>query len=239
MVGRPGDPVWVVFLTCVLSHLPMIPTIVLLYRRRLAYECVSGAYAVLVSFMYHTCEIFGARAFLTAHQWHRLDNIGAIGSIFISCMHLARFENPMVTDIFKYAGACVIAILQEGYPWDERYTAAPVLVALAVPAISLGFTPRRRLSILWRRLAVCGILFAMSIVFFILGLDDSNDPFRMFHGLFHCFVAGAMFVLWLSMRPMRGLRVGGVASGGGGGGPPKDSPTGKLIDSDVEEYSLV
>lgn len=204
MPGRPGDPVWAVFLTCVLSHVPMLPTIVLLYRRRLPFECINGLYSIVVSFMYHACEAAGnSTFFMSPGQWHRLDNVGAIGSIVVTMVHLACIESQQVSDYIKFIAMVIITILQEGHPWDVRYTVAPILLSVALPLFSHFLYPRRRRGIVGRRLVFSGVFFAVAIVFFVVGLDDSNDPFRMFHGLFHCFVAAAMFCTWAAIRPVK------------------------------------
>ena len=39
-----------------------------------------------------------------------------------------------------------------------------------------------------------------AVPFFVLGLDDANDPYRMFHGLWHIFVGGASYYLWQTVR---------------------------------------
>lgn len=195
-----GGPPWAVFVTCVLSHLPMLPTVVLLYRKRMPLECVAGLFSVIVSFMYHLCETFDCIILLSELRWHRLDNVGAISSLGATFLHLACL-NQLLTDYLKCILFTVVLVLQEWNPWNEICTAVPVAVCIAVPVVSHLANKRRRLRLYLRRLLTGIGFFLLSLIFFVLGLDDANDPLRMFHGLFHVSVAVGMFSFWVSFRP--------------------------------------
>lgn len=197
--GESESP-WPVFVTCVLSHLPMFLTISVLYRRRLPFECMAGCFSVLVSFMYHTCECFDTIVYLSPLRWHRLDNIGAITSLTVTCVHMACIENQLIVDYAKFAMFFVVVVLQEGRPWDVEFTLLPVCVGVAVPFVSHAMWKRRRKGLLWQRVFVGCALLGMAVVCFQLGLDEKNDPFRMFHGFFHVFVALGIFTFWSSIR---------------------------------------
>ena len=200
MPGRPEDPRWAVFITCVVSHLPMVFTVVLLIRRQMRYECMVGCFAVVVSFMYHTCECFQSKLFLSELRWHRLDNIGEITSLGCSCLHLACFESRAVLEYVQPAVLFIVIILQEAAPWDVRYTVVPVCACMATPIVSQMLNQRRRQGIYLRRLLVGVGACAVGVVFFAIGLDDGNDPFRMFHGLFHICMGIAVFFFFYSLR---------------------------------------
>ncbi|KPA73123.1 hypothetical protein ABB37_10104 [Leptomonas pyrrhocoris] len=207
MPGRPEDPRWAVFITCVVSHLPMLFTVALLMRRQMRTECVLGFFAVMVSFMYHTCECFHTVLFLSEMQWHRLDNIGAITSVGCSCLHLACLESRGMLEYVQSAALFAVIIVQEAAPWDIRYTAAPVGMCVCVPVVSHVLYPRRRQGIVIRRLINGLAACAFGFVFFAIGLDDQHDPFRMFHGLFHvCIGIGVFFFFYCLRRPVERKR---------------------------------
>lgn len=203
MAKRPSDPEWTVFITCVLSHLPMLLTIFYLFRRNYIFECCMGVFSLVVSFMYHTCECFDTTLFLSELRWHRLDNICAITSVGVTCVYLARIENQALMDYIKYVYFFVVMILQEGHPWDERYTAAPVALAVMFAIAAHIRDPRRRRGLVLRRLILAILLDGVAVFFFALGLNDQGDPYRIFHGLFHLFIAFGVFASWTAIRVQR------------------------------------
>jgi predicted membrane channel-forming protein YqfA (hemolysin III family) len=189
-----------VFITCVVSHLPMLFTVVLLMRRSMRQECVMGLFAVMVSFMYHTCECFQSVLFLSEMHWHRLDNIGAITSVGCSCLHLACLESRAVLEYAQSAVLFIVIILQEAAPWDLRYTVVPVCVCVTVPIASHVLNRRRRQGLHVRRLIIGLASCAVGAVNFVIGLDDQNDPLRVFHGLFHVFIGVGIFFFFYALR---------------------------------------
>ncbi|GET87536.1 hypothetical protein, conserved [Leishmania tarentolae] len=201
MADDPYDSKYVLFLTCVLSHLPMVCVVVFLARRNLRFEAVTGAYSVIVSVMYHMCECFETRLFMSEGRWHRLDNIGAIVCVGCSCIQLAGFENRAVLEYLQYTVVFIIIILQEAAPWDIRYTIGPIAICIAVPVVAHLLDRRRRQVFLMRRLINGLIALAIGGIFFVLGLDEANDPARMYHGLFHICITITVFFFYYSLRP--------------------------------------
>lgn len=52
-----------------------------------------------------------------------------------------------------------------------------------------------------------GLMFALfASVFFILGLDEHNDPFRICHSIAHVFMGAALYQLWAIVPPRRKKR---------------------------------
>lgn len=201
MPGRTDDPRWAVFLTCVVSHLPMLGVVTLLVRKKMRFEAMIGAYAVTVSFMYHACECFQTSFFLSELRWHRLDNIGAISSLGCSCIHLACFESRALLDYLQYAVLFAVIIVQEAAPWDVTYTIVPVAACICVPVVSHLLNRRRRQGLVLRRFFIGLAACAVGIFFFVLGLDDMSDPVRIFHGLFHICIAATIFFFFFALRP--------------------------------------
>ncbi|CBZ25353.1 conserved hypothetical protein [Leishmania mexicana MHOM/GT/2001/U1103] len=201
MVHRPDDSKYALFFTCVLSHLPMVAVVAFLVRRNLRFEGVVGAYSVTVSFMYHMCECFETSLFMSEGRWHRLDNIGAIVSVGCSCLQLTCFENRIVLEYLQYIVVFIIIILQEAAPWDVRYTIGPVAICIAVPIVSHLLNPRRRQGFVLPRVLNGLVALALGGIFFVMGLDELNDPVRIYHGLFHVCMTMTIFFFFSAMHP--------------------------------------
>ncbi|KAG5508127.1 hypothetical protein JKF63_05379 [Porcisia hertigi] len=200
MPGRPGEPRSALFFTCMLSHFPMLGVVVFLMRRNFRFEGVVGAFAMTVSLMYHTCECFERSFILPEMRWHRLDNIGAITSVGCSCIQLSCFENRALLDYIQYVVLFSVIILQEIAPWDLIYTVIPVSLCISVPIIAHTINHQRRQRLYLRRLIMGLLAWGVAIICFILGLDDMNDPARIYHGFFHVFSAVGVFFFFYALR---------------------------------------
>lgn len=178
----------------------MLLVVRLMIRQQLYYESIMGCFSLLVSFMYHTCECFNTVLILPEIKWHRLDNIGAITAISCTCLHLACFERKELCDCLQYIALFLVIILQEISPWDIRYTVWPVLAVICIPLLSHWLYPPRRAFLMMNRLLLGLAAAAVAFFFFGLGLNDRQDPFRIFHGLFHVFIALTVLLLLSSIR---------------------------------------
>ncbi|ORC87849.1 uncharacterized protein TM35_000202580 [Trypanosoma theileri] len=200
MAGGRDDPPWATFLTCCLSHLALFPTMKFLHRQNMLYEFSLSCFAALVSFMYHTSECFHRRLFLSTLQWHRLDNIGAISSITITCLHLSCFESETVMDNLKFVFFFATLILQEFDPWNVTYTVLPVFLGALMVLMSHFLKPRRRKCIIRKKFLAGLTSCCFGAVFFSWGLDNRNDPFRIWHGLFHVCMGLGFYQFFISIR---------------------------------------
>lgn len=197
MVPRNDSP-FIVFLTCVVSHVTILPCMALLFKRRWLWELFVVIGSMLSSFMYHACQALGVRMFLTELQWHRIDNIFAIAGLGQVFIYAANFSDPTLEFSLKSSALLVGIIAQERDPWNVLYTVVPIGFYASIPIIG-AFTWNRRVlgSTYDKKALVLGIgAFACAVPFFILGLDDDNDPYRMFHGLWHLIGGVAAYYLW-------------------------------------------
>ncbi|EPY25209.1 hypothetical protein STCU_00015 [Strigomonas culicis] len=199
----PGSNVWGEVIVCFITHIPFVWTSAVLFRRGFPFECVSALFTTIFSFMYHYCEIADTAIILRPLQWHRLDNITAISSFMNICYHLTLFEKAETRNYIYFLSFFVVMILQEGYPWDERYTAGPVLFAVPFPIISLLLYPQKRAFLNLRRVAIGVFVTLLSALFFIRGLDDKTDPLRIFHGMFHLLVGVGVYIMWSGIKYQR------------------------------------
>ncbi len=219
---REGDNRYVIALTTVLSHVSVLPALRCIFRRGWYLEAYQGAFALLVSFMYHWCETFRSRVFLSELQWHRLDNIGGITAFALLFVHLCCIRNAHVDQGLRYFALFFAIVIQEKDPWNPFYTMLPFGMFLVLPFIFVGcgFLRQRRPPFHYDSLAKGLGALAVAIPFFVLGLDDENDPYRMFHGLWHLIAGVAFYHLWNVVRiypaihPNQGVKehdVAGVA----------------------------
>lgn len=197
---REGESPFILFVTTVLSHLTMLPMPYFFYKRGYVMELCGALFALLVSFMYHSAESFDTSLFLTEKEWHRLDNIGIVSMMGIWDVYLCCFTNPFVDMCCKCFCIFFTLIMQQKHPWDVRFTVAPIILFSIFPISKYCFV-EQRLPVVNVRYLLTGIFFAcFAIPFFILGLNDREDPYRMYHGGWHFFMGIGSFFLWLMVK---------------------------------------
>lgn len=204
---------WVLTLTCVLTHIPMIPSLLFVYRRHFLFEAFCGACLLVCSITYHVTEAFDTSFFMDAGRWHKLDNVFAISSVAGTCVHLACIDNRVWRTKLLYGGFFIIMVLQEANPWNETYTFIPIACSVAFAIVSHLFNSQKRKRIILRRIAYGLLSLGAAGFFFVLGLDDANDPGRVFHGIFHVFVGVATYFLWASLAATPEYRIETAAPG--------------------------
>jgi hypothetical protein len=195
-----NDPPLAVFFTCCLSHFAFVPSLVQQYRRRWHFEFCVGIAAIMCSFMYHTCQAFNTVLFLSELQWHRLDNIGALSSFAILFVYLANIKDPQIEAYLKYMLILMSVIIQEKDPWNEIYTFVPVLVMSLIPFVSHGLVYRKMPQFEAKNFVMGFGLLAAALPFFVAGLDDGNDPYRLYHGMWHVVGSFSSLFLWRIVR---------------------------------------
>lgn len=194
-----GDNEYAICLTTVVSHLAIVPALWQLIKRRWIYEVAISIFAVFVSFMYHLCQAFGMRFFLSELQWHRLDNIGALGCFGAFFTHLCCFRDPNLDSSVKFLTLFLSIIVQEHSPWNEMFTFVPILSFALLPVVIHVFQRKRPLYDMRSFVYGFGGL-AAAVPFFVAGLDDDNDPWRMYHGMWHVLGGLSSFYLWRVVR---------------------------------------
>lgn len=197
-----------IFITNVISHISMLPTVRLLVGRRWSFEASISAYAISSSFMYHLTQALQAKIFYEEIDWHRVDNFGAISSFGAWLTYMACFGNPLLDQYIKYFTVFVTVFSQVAYPWEIAYTIVPILSFAMMPIVTFliryfnaSGTPLARinqaLSVYNAKHAGIGLGLLMVALFcFHLGLDENNDPYRIFHGGWHAFGGFSSYHLW-------------------------------------------
>lgn len=194
-----GESHILLFITTVVSHVTALPTFYFLYRRRYIFELCAVAFALGTSFMYHTCESLDVTIILNEKQWHRLDNMGIIAMLGVWYTFFAAFPNPAVEMACKCSAIFLAIISQQQHPWDVRFTVAPILLLGLQPVVQHCLINRRPPALHKRQFAIGFLFIVVAVPFFIMGLDDPRDPYRIFHGLWHFFGGLAMLFSWMSV----------------------------------------
>lgn len=188
---------WVLVVTTCLSHISVAPALGFLFKQRWLVEFSVGVFCLVTSVMYHLADCFNRRFFLSELQWHRLDNIAALSAFGVLFTHLADIggRHHAGRQLIALATIFVSMVVQERDPWNEWYTFVPIACFIAIPVAAHAWRlqwPRYR-----RKLAIRGaVLMLMALAGFVLGLDDRNDRWKLFHGGWHFFGGLAMYDLW-------------------------------------------
>lgn len=186
---------WCVFAVTLAGAICVIPAVIQLVRRRWAWEAGTLLFSSITSFMYHSCDAFkGSEFFLDELHWHRLDNIAGIASFGALFAYLCNLRSPFAEQSIKFCALFLTVLLQERAPWDLWYTFTPVLLFASLPFAAHIFVHRRWPAYDWRSFGIGFGSLAVATVFFVLGLDDANDPCRLFHGLWH--MVGSLSALY-------------------------------------------
>lgn len=191
----------IVLLVTLVSHFALFPTIYLFYTRKLTFELSVSVFGLLSSFMYHLSQALGHPLVLTDLHWHRLDNIGAISLTGLLFVNFACIKHSEVETCLKYAVFFLTLIFQEQNPWEEIYTAAPIILFTLIPVWNILMLERELPNISIPNLIKGASLGAISVLFFILGLNDEGDPYRILHGIWHVGIGIGSYYLWSIVKP--------------------------------------
>lgn len=197
---RPGENPFVLFLTTVVSHITMISTPYLFYKRHYVYELCAATFGLIASLMYHTCDSFDVTIILSEKQWHRLDNVGIISMMGVWYVFVCCFTDPIVERACKYCTLLITIVFQQLHPWDVRFTAIPIMLFGLLPVVQYCFVLRRLPSLNLRYFLIGAGCVLLALPFFVLGLNDAEDPYRVYHGLWHFFGGLSSICFWLMIR---------------------------------------
>jgi hypothetical protein len=180
----------------VLTDIAFLPPLMIMWRYRRHFELYVGIFQLVTGFLYNFCNALNVNVFLTELQWHGLNNILTTTYFLLLLIHLQANSNPTVDIVLRYAAftAVWIAQIKDEY-WNPYYTAIVVLAFCLMPVCKFGGAmrlPPYDFDKLFRGFfAGCA-----SAVCFLAGLDDSVDPYRIFHGLSQMLVGLALYYLW-------------------------------------------
>jgi len=187
------------FLLTGVTNFAGIPVLIQFWKKKMYYQSMIAVLVLSTSFMYHSMDSMDIdRMFLTATEWHRIDNIGAIGSFSMVCVYLMDNQNPNLDIKLNLIGLFATLLFQERAPWVLGYTLYPIAIYLAM-WLMIGCVTRKRKAKYNKKMLVRGWGFMfLAVIAFIKGLDEYGDYLRFYHGMWH-FIAGiASFYMWQS-----------------------------------------
>lgn len=187
------------------SNFVTIPVCLYVAYKKKYFEFFMGVFTILTSFLYHVCESLDVVFYLDQQKWHILDNIGSIACIntlLISFMNVSEKDSLKLNLI----SLMITLIMQQDDPWELMNTIIPILIFVGILIYKLyKHSSRRSMNKLIMAKGFSVLILALSM--FVIGLDDANDYLRIYHSLWHVFIAISTFYLWqkyevveLSMR---------------------------------------
>ena len=72
---------------------------------------------------------------MNAGNWHRLDNIFAIGSFVAIMYHIADFHTPKQKELARWGIMMFILVCQERGPWELINLLIPLFLAMSIVAV--------------------------------------------------------------------------------------------------------
>jgi hypothetical protein len=96
--------------------------------------------------------------------------------------------------------------VQEKDAWDLKWTVIPIVFFVLIPLVKISWTyfvlgKSVRPNYVWKHFWLgTASLVGLGLPCFILGLDDENDPGRIFHFLWHFFGAVSSYYLNTSVK---------------------------------------
>lgn len=184
----------------VLTDVSLLPSLVIIYRRRRHWDFFIGAFQLLCSLMYNVCDSLDVSLFLGKQDWHRLTNVSGLAYGVNVIVYLMMNGNESMDQLFRYStfAALWIAQIKDEYWMEEtQYTLLVIFIMLMLCAIKLFARGRLLFNMFDKRALKFGALFAtFALLFFLLSLDDANDLWRWKHGVAQCFFGAAIYNLW-------------------------------------------
>jgi hypothetical protein len=185
---------WVLVTT--LTNFTMIPGCIVVWRQKRNFPFFLGWFAMITSFLYHLCDSVEGSLWLTEGEWHRLDNIGAIGCFAVWFVHLANIKDRAIEEHFYFLSFALVLMCQEKDPWNLGFTVGPLVITLLCTVLKWvlvdgalpPFSPYHM-----KRVLIC---LGFAGCCFVPALDDENDPYRIFHGFWHFWVGIASYYSW-------------------------------------------
>ena len=179
-------------LIVVATNAAAIPIIVVLLRNPHAqFEGLVAFMSGFTSFMYHCCEVFNRDIYLSELEWHRLDNVFVTSGISIFVMHILGNKQSRILIYCTLLGSI---LSQEKYPWDIRFTIAPILIFCLI-GVLCRFATWDKVEVTYNRgyLGRTAVLLAIGGYFFLKGLDENDDYLRFNHGMWHLFSGAGIY----------------------------------------------
>jgi predicted membrane channel-forming protein YqfA (hemolysin III family) len=199
------DEVQLTLLTTVVTNLPAIPLIYRCYKENDFAYAVCGFMSILTSLMYHICDTLkihdkNTLFFMNAGQWHRLDNVFIIIVLNVILADLVLQLSHRHGDFYRWIVVALTLWFQEKGPWQIENTILPIVIPFGCCIVVRLTTTKFRPTYVMKNLYIGLACVVVGVFFFVRGLDDDNDWIRINHGLWHAFVAVALYFLRYAVK---------------------------------------
>jgi hypothetical protein len=167
-----------------LTDLALLPSLAIVAERGRHFELFVGAFQLVCSLGYNITDALEISLLLSPREWHQLTNVLTISyglHLFVYLMGNRSEERDHLLRYLAFASVWV-AQIRDGY-WMEttHYTLYVALAFMLLPVAHMLFG--KHIPYFDRPKVIYGFLaLVVAGFFFYLGLDETHDPFRMFHG---------------------------------------------------------
>ena len=189
---------WVTFFLAVGSDFALVPSLYVTARNRKHFEVFVGFSAICTGFLYNACDALDVSLFLTKDEWHKINNVMAITYCALLAVYLMCNSSNDWNTLLRYnAFGCVtIAQVRDGF-WMERSQWSLLVITFYAMLPIVKFLRLRQIPAYRRKKTKRGLLCAFAAaIFFAMGLDENNDPFRLWHSVAHVFMGLTLYHLW-------------------------------------------
>ena len=188
------------FLLEVLTDVTVLPSLLIIFRRRRHFEFFMGVLQFWCSMMYNVGDALGAQLFLSPGDWHRLTNVTGLSYGVNLLVYLMRNGDEAVDHLLRYSAFALlwIAQIKDDY-WMEK--SQWTIFVIVLYGLFCGAKLLARGKLLWstynKRALKFGAGFAVgAFVFFLASLDDHADPYRWKHGVAQALFGAGLYYLW-------------------------------------------
>eukprot|EP00938_MAST-03A_sp_MAST-3A-sp1_P000729 g729.t1 len=209
------------FIFTVVSDFALVPSLTVTAKNRKHFEVFVGTSAILTGFLYNACDALDVSLFLSKDDWHRINNVMAITYCALLAIYLMCNESDDANTVLRYAAFALVTVAQvRDNFWMEQSQWSMLVILFYALLPLLKFVSQNRIPNYHRQRTKKGLSFALlAALFFVMGLDEKNDRFRISHSVAHVFMGGALYQLWAivpSSSKRRRRRRGNVFDDGDG-----------------------
>jgi len=189
---------FVTFLFAVGSDCALVPSLLVTAKNRKHFEVFVGFSAIVTGFLYNACDALDVSLFLTQDEWHRINNVMGITYCALLAVYLMCNTSNDWNTLLRYNAFASVTVAQvrDGF-WMERSQWSVLVIAAYALLPILKFAKLKCVPAFHRQKTRNGLAFAaIAAAFFVMGLDETNDPFRISHSIAHVFMGATLYNLW-------------------------------------------
>eukprot|EP00049_Salpingoeca_infusionum_P016265 m.330433 g.330433 ORF g.330433 m.330433 type:complete len:222 (-) comp16045_c1_seq2:64-729(-) len=180
------------------TDVAFVPSLMVIKQRGRHFELFIGLFQFITSCCYNLSDALEVEFFLSARDWHKLNNVLSITFALHLCIFLMGNRKENIDNGLRYLAFCLVWITQmKDAFWMEKsqYTMYVVVPFTLLPVAKLILFGNR-FFFNGHETARGLLALTVAFVFFYLGLDDEHDPYRVFHGCAQLAAGAALYFMW-------------------------------------------